>query len=174
MKKRVHIRQLRRLAGEQHGSTLVEFAITATLLMLILFGIIQWGFAMYAFHFTTWAAQQGARFAEVRGHTWSKFVTVNCNTSAPPNFQIVYDCTAQSSDIQNFVQSLETGGISSSSITVNTDNWPGVTPDGAVCTTVNGQGCMVKVRVSYTFNFMPFMNVTAMTIGATSEKVILQ
>lgn len=138
--------------------------------------------AMYAYHFTTYAAQQGARFAAVRGYTWSKNTTTKCSTSAPPGFTMPYQCTVSSNDIQNYVQSLATAGINPSNVTINTTTanvWPGVTPDcSSSCSTcspnANSQGCLVKVAVSYTFNFLPFLNSPAFTIGATSENVILQ
>ena len=161
---------------------LVEFAMTALLLVVILSGVLEWMLAMYAYHFTSYAAQQGARFAAVRGNTWSKNVATNCSTSAPPNFTMAYECTATSADIQNFVQSLATGGIIQGSATINTASsyiWPGTTPDcSSSCSTcspnANSQGCLVKVTVSYTFSFLPFLKTPAMTIGATSENVILQ
>jgi Flp pilus assembly protein TadG len=174
MKKRADMQELLRLTREERGSTLVEFAIAGWLLIVLLFGAFQGAFAMYAYHFTTYAAQQGARFAMVRGQTWSENTTTDCGTSAPPNFTMKYACTALSSDIQNYVDSLATGGISASNITVNSNNWPGSTPDGATCSVTNKQGCLVKVTVSYTFNFLPFVSKTALTMSATSDKVILQ
>jgi Flp pilus assembly protein TadG len=182
MKKGVDMHKLFRLAREEHGAALLEFAWTLVALIVLLFGVFQWGYAMYAYHFTTYAAQQGARFAMVRGGTWSKNVFSPCGTSAPPNFTMAYDCTALSSDIQNFVQSLATGGINPNNITVNSDNWPGSTPDGATCLTTNSQGCLVKVTVSYNFTLLPFMPksalsvrpMSALSMSATSEKVIVQ
>jgi Flp pilus assembly protein TadG len=167
------------LASEERGSALVEFAVTVTLLIFLLFAVLQGTFAMYSYHYTAWAAQQGARFAMVRGYTWSsQGETVTCQTSAPPNFTMVYGCTAQSSDIQNYVQSL--GAINSSKLTIIESNsyvWPGLTPDGTStgCTTqANSKGCLVKVTASYTFNFIPFLPASALTMSGTSEKVILQ
>ena len=83
----------------------------------------------------------------------------------------------QSSDIHNYVESLSTGGIDPGSITVNADNWPGATATGATmgCTTnANNPGCLVKVTVGYSFNFIPFMRMTALSMSATSKKTILQ
>lgn len=177
MKKQLDMQTLLRLAREEDGSELVEFALTGTLMVVLLFGVLQWMFAIYAYHFTTYAAQQGARYAMVRGYTWSKNTTTNCSSSAPPSFTMSYACTASSSDIQNYVQSLATGGISASNVTINTTNsyvWPGTTPDGATCAQVNSQGCLVKVTVSYTINFLPFLKISALPISATSETVILQ
>ena len=176
MTTRVGTRKLVRLGGEESGAGLVEFALTLWVLILVLFGIYQWAFALYAYHFTSFAAQQGTRFAMVRGYTWSKNKTTNCSSSAPPSFTMVYDCTASNSDIQNFVQSLATGGINPGNVTVSS-SWPGTNPDGVAtgCTTYpNSQGCMVKVTVSYTCNYIPFLPKASVTMSATSEKVILQ
>lgn len=179
MKKRVGMQKLFRLASEECGAELVEFALSALILMAILVGVIGSAMAMYTYHFVSSAAQQATRFAMVRGYTWSKDETTNCSTSAPPNFTMIYNCTASSTDIQNYVQSLATGGISAASVTVNTTNsyvWPGQTPDGttAPCATVNSQGCLVKVTVSYTFNFFPVQRMSAWSMSATSEGAILQ
>ena len=163
---------------EESGSALVEFAVTVPLLVFLLFAVLEGSFAMYAYHYTAYAAQQGARFAMVRGYTWSENIRTYCGTSAPPNFTMAYNCEAQSSDIQNFVQSL--GAINPNNLTINTSSsyvWPGMNPDGnnTGCTAqANSKGCLVKVTATYTFNFVPFLPFTSMTMGATSEKVVLQ
>ncbi|HLI03888.1 MAG TPA: TadE/TadG family type IV pilus assembly protein [Terracidiphilus sp.] len=170
---RAGMQKLFRLSRREHGSALVEFAMSALILMGILVGVTEFAVAMYAYHFLSSAAQQGTRFAMVRGSTWSEYETDNCSTSAPPNFTMPYDCTASSTDIQNYVQSLATPGISPGSVTVSA-TWPGLTPDGTSCATANSQGCLVKVKVSYSFQFLPFQNLSAMSLSATSEGVILQ
>jgi Flp pilus assembly protein TadG len=180
MKSGIGMQKLLRLAREEHGSSLVEFAMTALLLVVLLSGVLQWMLAMYAYHFTTFAAQQGARFASVRGYTWSKSETTNCSTSAPPSFTMPYECTVSASDIQNYVQSLAPGGINITNLTINTTSsyvWPGETPDNTTtgCTTnANSQGCMVKVTVTYTFSLLPFLKNPNLSMAATSESVILQ
>jgi Flp pilus assembly protein TadG len=178
MKRKIDMLKRLRVAREERGSALVEFAVTVPLLIFLLFAVLEGMFAMYLYHYTAYAAQQGARFAMVRGYTASENIGTPCGTSAPPNFTMAYDCTATSSDIQNFVQSL--GAINPSSLTINTSNsyvWPGKNPDGttAGCTAqTNSKGCLVKVTASYTFNFVPYLPFTGMTMSATSEKVILQ
>jgi len=165
---------------EERGSALMEFAMTVPLLMFLLFGVLQGMFAMYAYHFTAYAAQEGARFAIVRGYTWSENVDTKCQTSAPPNFTMKYTCTATGTDIQNYVQSL--GAISPSNLTINTTDsyvWPGLNADGTTAgctptTKAKSKGCLVKVTASYTFNFIPFLPFTGLTMKATSEKVIQQ
>jgi Flp pilus assembly protein TadG len=180
MEKKSAMQKLIRFAREERGAELVEFAMTASLLIFVLLGVLQWMVAMYSYHFTTYAAQEGTRFAMVRGHTWSQNVATNCSTSAPPNFTMKYSCTASSTDIQNYVQSLATPGIKPSSVTINTSSsyvWPGKTPDNTTTgctTTANSQGCLVKVTVSYSFNFLPFLPMPALSLSSTSESAILQ
>jgi Flp pilus assembly protein TadG len=182
MKKRSNMQKLLRLVRGQGGAQMVEFSLSAMILVTVLFGFFDWMLGIYAFHYASYAAQEGARFATVRGYTWSKNTTTDCSTSPPPNFTMVYNCTASPTDIQNYVESLATPGINPLGVTIDKTSsyvWPGVTPDGttAPCTSPqngNNQGCMVKVTVSYTFNFLPLVKTSALTISATSEKVILQ
>src|ERR1035438_2909452 len=139
-----------RLAREEHGSALVEFAVTVPLLIFLLFAVLQGMFAMYLYHYTAWAAQEGARFAMVRGATASENVTSYCE--------------AQNNDIQNYVQSL--GAINSSNLTINTSKtyiWPGTNPDGTTtgCAPINSKGCMVRVTATYSFNVIPFLPFSA-------------
>ena len=51
----------------QRGSSMVEFVIAAMLLMLFVFGIIDFGRALYTYHAVSDAARLGSRFAIVRG-----------------------------------------------------------------------------------------------------------
>jgi Flp pilus assembly protein TadG len=170
---RVDIQKISSLARDERGVELVEFAMTSWLLIVVLIGSFECLFAMYAYQFTTYAAQQGARFAMVRGDTWSQNGGPSCSTTAPPSFTMPYACTAASGDVQNYVESLATGGINQGKVVASTV-WPGQTPDGTACTPSNNKGCLVKVTVSYTFNAVPFLDMTAMSMSGTSEKVILQ
>ncbi len=169
---------LRRFLRDQRGSKLAEFALVVTLFFMLIIGILDCSIALYAHHFVAWAAQEGSRYAAVRGADWS----ADCSTSAPPGFTLNYDCTASASDIQNYVQSLAPPGLVSSSITVNTTSsfvWPGTTPDcsTAPCTACsssnNKQGCFVRVQVTYPFTFtLPLLPHSNLNLSATSEKVI--
>jgi Flp pilus assembly protein TadG len=176
MKGRI-IQKLGRLVCEEHASALVEFAMTALALMGLLFGVLACGFALYAYHFTIYAADQGAAFAQLRGHTWSAGVSTPCATSAPPSFTMPYDCEASLTDIQNYVQSLVSGGISTSNLTIS-PTWPGTEEDGTTtdCTTnTNAQSCIVKVQVTYNFSLLPYpKQLSNMTFGATVQRVIVQ
>lgn len=179
MKKKIDIRKWRRWLRRESGSALVEFAVTVPLVIFLLFAVLQGMFAMYAYHYTSWAAQQGARFAQVRGGSWSQHTPTPCGESAPPNFTIVYNCTAVNTDIEYYVQSL--GAMNPSSLTINMTSsyiWPGVTPDnvttGCTGSQYNYKGCLVRVTTNYTFNLLPLVSGSALTMSATSEKVILQ
>jgi len=177
MNKRVIIRKLQRLALEQRGAELVEFSLCALMLMGLIVGVLGFGVAVYTYHFVSYAANQGLRFATVRGYTWSQSETESCSTSAPPNFTMVYDCTASATDVQNYVQSLATGGISASGLTVNSAIWPGTNASGTTtgCTTnANSQECLVKVKVSYTFKFFATEKLPTWTMSSTAEGTVLQ
>jgi Flp pilus assembly protein TadG len=179
MQKKVVIPNLSRFACTERGSALVEFAVAVMMLMSLTLGVIGFALAMYSYHFVSSAAQQAVRFAVVRGYSWSKDATDKCSTSVPPNFTMPYNCTASSSDIQNYVQNLATEGINRSGVTINTTSsyvWPGQTPSGntAPCTTANGQGCVVKVTVNYTINFLGIQHLSPLAVSATSQGVILQ
>jgi Flp pilus assembly protein TadG len=53
----------------QEGAAAVEFAIVASLLFLLIFGIIDFGFAFHAWNNTANAAREGARRAAVDPNT---------------------------------------------------------------------------------------------------------
>ena len=59
------IRLLRRLRDSERGATMVEFAIVATLLFALIFGIIEFGWIFNGYITLTSAAQEGARLAIV-------------------------------------------------------------------------------------------------------------
>jgi Flp pilus assembly protein TadG len=165
--KRIAVRSMLRLVKDKRGSELVEFALAAVVLLTAILGIMDCCRALYAYHFVSWAAQQGTRYAAVRGAEWG---STSCATAT------AFSCNATSADVVNYVQSLVNPGISASALTVQPD-WPGATVNGpnSACATTHSQGCMVKVQVSYAFSFiLPFMPKSAMTFNATSERPIQQ
>src|ERR1700751_129670 len=54
---------------DERGATLVEFAFVLIIFMTILFGIVGFGHALYAYHFVSHPAREAARYAAVRGST---------------------------------------------------------------------------------------------------------
>jgi Flp pilus assembly protein TadG len=152
---------------EECGGTIVEFAVSAVLLFASFFGIMDFARGLYAYHFVSFAAQEGSRYAMVRGNDWS-----GACVSATS-----YGCAASSANITSFVQGLAPMGISSGNISV-TPSWPQLNADNSSsgCNTTptqNSQGCLVKVKVSYTFHFMmPFLPKSSLNMTATSEQPI--
>jgi Flp pilus assembly protein TadG len=90
------------------GATFVEFAIVALPMLMLTFGIIAFGMAVYSYSFVSNAARDAVRYAIVHG-----------NASLSP---------ASSSDIQQYVRS-EAYGLNSTGLSVATtwapDNKPG-------------------------------------------------
>ena len=159
---------------------MVEFAIILPIFLFLVVGIIDFGRAMYAYHFVAYEARQASRWASVRG--------VGCNTN------YITPCPAQVSDILNYVRQNVPPGMyvnSSSScststvgcLTINQTSsfvWPGTTTtDGSntSCTDsgtyqVNSPGCVVQVQVSYTYSAgIPLIPYT-LVLSSTSSYVI--
>jgi Flp pilus assembly protein TadG len=160
-------RRLVRAVREERGSALVEFAASAVLLFTLVFGIMDCSRALYIDHFVANAAREATRYATVRGSSW----TSNCTTA------IAYGCIASSSNVASFVQLLATSGINPADITTTT-SWPGTDATGASCTgsgPANSLGCVVVVKVSYSFSFMvPFLPKNALVLSSTSKVTIAQ
>ena len=138
------MRRLKSLVWDEGASQLVEFALAAGIFFTLLFGVIEFCMAIYAGSFVAFAAQQGTRYAMVRGSDW----TGSCASVSS------YGCEASASNVQNYILSLQHPGLNlkASNITVT---WPGTKAAGASAgcpTNPYGQGCQVKVNVSYTFN----------------------
>jgi Flp pilus assembly protein TadG len=137
------------------------------MLLMLVFGIIDFSRALYSYHFVSCAAQQGARYAIVRGGDWPS----SCATATS------YSCKASATNIKTYVQSLTTLGITAGNVTV-TATWPQLTVDGTTTGCNTGateadQGCLVKVQVSYTYHFfLPYLPTAGLPMTATSEQVI--
>ena len=59
------MKRLRR-NSTQHGATLYEFAAILPIILFIMLGIVDFGRAMYAYHFVASAARAATRWASVR------------------------------------------------------------------------------------------------------------
>ncbi len=68
--RKIETRSLKSLIRGEDGAELVEFTVASLILFTLLFGIIEFSVAIYAGTFTAYAAQRGARYAQVRGQTW--------------------------------------------------------------------------------------------------------
>lgn len=131
---------------------MVEFAVVATAFLLLLFGIVDFGRAVFTYHAVANAAREGSRYAMVRGSSCT-----------------VAGCPATSATVQTYVRGRNSTLMAPSSITV-TPSWPGTTGCAAGG---NAPGCTVTVTVTYPFHFMalPFADIP---MSSSSTMVISQ
>ena len=118
-----------RTVRSDRGETLIEFALAATVFFMMLLGTAQLGFAVWNYNTLASLAQDGARWAAVRGSACSCTQATN-NLSGPDS-------------VQEYVRGRSLG-MSSTALTV-TATWP----DGG--SPPNAPGKTVQVRVDYTF-----------------------
>jgi Flp pilus assembly protein TadG len=136
----------------QRGSAMVELALTFLGFLLLLFGIMDFSWAVYIQTFCYAEAQDAVRWASVRGS----------ESNSP----------AQGTDVQTFVQS-QAVGLSASSLTVKTC-W--LNSDGSSCDTPSGfntPGSNVQVTISYPVSPLSYIGlVQGFTVSATGNTVI--
>jgi Flp pilus assembly protein TadG len=107
---------MRSTSGSEAGQSLVEFAIASSMLFAVLFGIFGFGIAVYRYNLVSNLAQEGARWASVRGsnaaspvvpataadvQTYVRGRSVGLNTSitvATTTVDVSNACTATSVD----------------------------------------------------------------------------
>ena len=156
-----HAQKLHRTNGED-GSALLEMALSATIFLSFLFGVIETGYAAYTYHVISEAAREGTRFAIVRGSTCSGFATA---------------CPAAPSDITSYVETLGFPGLSLSNITV-TPAWSAFAA-GSSCPAApspcNSPGNTVTVTVQYNFPLsVPFIPTKPIAMMSSSAMIISQ
>jgi Flp pilus assembly protein TadG len=149
-------------ACDERGSALVEFGVSAVILLTLVFGVMVMSLALYSYHFTAEAARAGARYAMVRGSSCTTYGNFGSNCPVTTSGQI-----------QTYVRTLNFPGINTNNINV-TATWPtaGVTctPSATPC---NNPGNVVKVVVSYTFPVnIPFVSPQTLTMTSTAQTVI--
>jgi Flp pilus assembly protein TadG len=163
--------------ARERGVALVEFAIASAILLVLMFGIIDFSRAIYVYHWTAEAAREASRWASVRG--------ADCTTWTSA-------CPAANTDVTSYVQSVVSSGIFVSSVVTGapastagalgvTTTWPATTGSGVTCLTssqtkINYPGCVVKVKVQYTYGFtLPYLSsISKINMSSTSQVVISQ
>ena len=161
------LKLVNRIGHDEDGGSLLEFAASATVLFLVMFGFMEFSRAIYINHFVSYAATEGARYASLRGSTY----TGACASPA------AFSCAATSANITTFVQKMAPAGVLPSAVVVTT-TWSGKTPAGVACraaTGTNSPGCVVQVKVNYSFAFvLPFISKTPLTLSSTAAYAISQ
>jgi Flp pilus assembly protein TadG len=160
---------LKAFSHDQEGTSLVEFALCVAVILTMVFGIMDLSRALYTDHFVVTAARQGARYAIVRGST---FTGTTCATTSTAS------CAATTANIVSYVKSLAPAGTALANLTV-APSWPGTDGSGAVCTNavklVNSYGCLVQVKVIYSYSFsLPFLPKNLMALQSSSSMTIAQ
>src|SRR5580692_6353215 len=79
-------RHLQPNRARQRGTTLLESAVMISVLLLMMFGVVGFGTALYTYHFVSNTAREATRWASVRGHS------------------CVGGCEASSTDVNTYVQ----------------------------------------------------------------------
>lgn len=179
----------------ESGSTMVEFALVVMILMTMMLGAVEFGRALYAYHFVSHAARQAARWAAVNGSTCASDTSTSDTGGSCDGTDGMNSGYATAADIETYATNLAPTGINATDITA-TASWPasGTTPPttskcatyttaptcncysstiGSDDTDGNSPGCTVEVTVSYDFKFIfPFVRTGGLTLSSTSESVI--
>jgi Flp pilus assembly protein TadG len=136
----------------QRGQVLVEFTLAASLLFVLIFGLIDFSRALFAYDQVTAAARIGSRYAIVHGTACA-----------------VAGCPSTQTSVQAYVRSKVTG-LNTASLNVNP-----VYSTAPGCTDPNWQGplCIVTVTVTYPFSFV-LGYVHPIQMSSSSQMVISQ
>jgi Flp pilus assembly protein TadG len=141
----LRINELRRTEG---GTALLEFALTALIFTVLIFGIVDVGRAAFAYTWVSNAARQATRFAMVRG--------TNCSGLSG-------GCPAQPTDLTTYVDSLATG-IDTSQLTVTSTCVKHSLP----CAPLDS----VNVHVQYTFKFVTPLVPLSWNMQSVSQRAV--
>lgn len=171
------------LRGES-GSTLVETALSITILLVLVVGILDACLMVYSYHFISNAARDGARYAIVRGNTWIQPPWGDGSTAVPCASYTSAGCTASAQNIDDYVKSLTFPGIDTNNISTTTSsyifNQGGTTTScgsttGSTPPACNAAGNLIEVKVQYNFaTFIPFIPSKFLTMTSTSRMIISQ
>jgi Flp pilus assembly protein TadG len=143
------------------GATIVEFTVSAAVLLMALFGIIQCSLALYVYNYVSDAAREATRYAMVRGSSCT----------------LLTGCNVTQAEIQTYLRGFQYPGVNVSNLNAtatwlsqNASSPTGWTACGSPC---EAPGNQVRVQVTYTFPLsIPFWKNSTVDIASTSEMVI--
>lgn len=153
------------LRQQDRGSAIIEFAIISTVVLAVLFGIIDAGRALYAYDWTSNAARKGTRFMIVRG--------ISCANDPMP---LSGGCPATAQNLDDYIKNtngngLDTTGINTSKIITSAQCITGAVFAPPPC----APGGAVRVNITYTFSFItPFLRVLPPWNMNSYSQVIVQ
>ena len=158
---------------KEDGSAIVEMAFSSIIVLAMLFGMFEAFFALYGYHYISYAAREGARYDAVRGADCS------IDSSTMP------DCPADQDNITAYIKGLNYPGINPNDITV-TPSWhstnlavptypPAYTSCDQTPTDCNLPGMRVRITVTYAFPVpIPFLSSLTYKMSSTSSMTITQ
>ena len=142
----------------QSGQAMAQFAVFVPFLFLMIFAVMDFAMAIYTYTEVSYSANAGARWASVRGSTYS------CSTCTPTG-------PAIESDISTYVQGMAAWLNTGNTPTVHAQWFPVGCPTGAN----NCPGSKVQVQVQYSFPIdFPFLSPVTLPLSVTSQMVISQ
>jgi len=142
--KRNEIRKGRAARLNEVGSALLEFGLVIGIFFMFVFGVMDFGRALYTYHFVSNAACEATRYAIVRGSSSTQPVT--------------------STDIENYVKSITPEGIDPANLVVSTIWSPNDSPGSTV---------RVQVSENFRF-MTPVLAGYEMNLSDSSQMVISQ
>ena len=140
------------MRSSARGETLVEYALALTLFLMTLFGITQFGLAVWQFNMISNLAQEGARWASVRG-----------GGSASP---------ASTADVQNYVRSRGVGisGLSVTTTVADINTRACTSP--AIAPSAMGSGGGLCVRVQKMVAFSRLIPAGPLRLESTAQMIM--
>jgi Flp pilus assembly protein TadG len=140
------------MRSSARGETLVEYALALTLFLMTLFGITQFGLAVWQFNMISNLAQEGARWASVRG-----------GGSASP---------ASTADVQNYVRSRGVGISGLSVTTPAADVNTRACTSSAIAPSAMGSGGGLCVRVQKMVAFSRLIPAGPLRLESTAQMIM--
>jgi Flp pilus assembly pilin Flp len=141
------VRPFRRLAREERGQALVEFALIAPLFLLIVFGVIQFGLGLNQWLDLQRIANEGARWGAVNAYPGCP--DTSPGTPAPP-------CNPT---LQQYLRSEPVSGTLNPTVTICFEQRTG---PGSTATI----GDPLTVKLNSKFNFIPVVGLGQMNLNA--------
>jgi Flp pilus assembly protein TadG len=126
------------------GSAILEFGLVIVMFFMFVFGVMDFGRALYTYHFVSNAACEATRYAMVRGSSSTEPVTA--------------------ADIESYVKSIAPEGIDRDNLTVSASWSPNDSPGSTV---------RVQVGDNFRF-MTPALVSYQMSLSGSSQMVISQ
>jgi Flp pilus assembly protein TadG len=152
-------RRIRCGLREEDGGSMIEFALTISVALTLVFVIMQLCLALYMYGMIGETAREATRWAIVRGST--------CVTGSGTS------CTTTTTAITAYAKGLGFPNVGGGTLTV-TPTYPDTNPVGGAAN-CQAPGCRVKVAIAYTVVIaMPFVPKNNISLNTSSEMYILQ